>query len=94
MSEGIYVWLGILVPSTLIGSICGLLVKGRLAFILAGGIPWFGLLGALLYSEYILPYEVGGASMWPIAQLFGGTVAAVVGIIACSFWLKRRNEET
>lgn len=55
-------------------------MKGRLGIVLSGAIPWLGLLAGLLYQEYFVPYQGGGASMWPIAQLFGGTVAAVTGI--------------
>jgi hypothetical protein len=36
----------------------------------------------LLYNEYFVPYRGGGTSMWPIAQLVAGTVAAAVGMLA------------
>jgi len=84
VTKGIIVWSILLIPSALIGFICGYLIKNRFGIILAGAIPWFGLLGALLYYEYFVPYQGGGASMWPIAQLFGGTIAAVTGIAAYS----------
>jgi len=79
-------WLSILVPSAIIGLIVGYFSKGRFGSMLAGAIPWFGLLAFLLYHEYvILPNQghPGGASMWPIAQLFAGTIAALSGIGAC-----------
>ena len=42
-------------------------------------VPWFVLLAAILITEALVPYQGGGASMWPIAQFFGGTAAAVFG---------------
>jgi hypothetical protein len=74
------VWLGILMPSALIGLACARLVKGLHGAIAAAAIPWLGLLVVLLYYEYFGPYQGGGASMWPIAQLVGGTIAAIVGL--------------
>ena len=58
------------------------MLKSPWAIYLAGALPWFGLLAALLYTEYFRPYQGGGASMWPIAQLFGGFVAAGTGVLA------------
>jgi hypothetical protein len=55
---------------------------------LAGAIPWSGLLACLLFSEYCLPYRGGGASMWPIAQLFGGTIAAGTGVVFHRFGVR------
>lgn len=49
------------------------------AVIVGAAVPWFGLLAWLLYSEYVLPYRGGGASMWPIAQMFAGSIAAIAG---------------
>jgi hypothetical protein len=31
----------------------------------------------VLLSEFVLPYQGGGASMWPIALVFGGIYGAV-----------------
>jgi hypothetical protein len=85
MSEGIIAWLGLLLPSAIVGIICGYFIKKRrLGIMLAFFIPWFGLLTYLLYKEYFVPYQGGGASMWPIAQIFGGTIAAGTGV---SFYL-------
>ncbi len=83
--EGIIVWCAILIPSAIVGLLCGYLSRGKWGLVIAGAVPWFGLLAALLYTEYLLPYRGGGASMWPVAQLFGGTVAAATGLIACLF---------
>lgn len=77
------IWLEILIPSALIGVICAWCLKGKLALICSAAIPWLGLLALLLYNEYFVPYQGGGASMWPIAQLFAGTAAAVTGISVC-----------
>ena len=76
------VWSLLIGGSALIGTITAILCKKSWAIYVAGAIPWFGLLAAILYTEYFTPYQGGGASMWPIAQLFGGTIAAVVGVIA------------
>ncbi len=72
-------WLTIVVLSAIAGTVCGWLLPGRRAVVWGGAVPWLGLLGWLLYNEYVLPYRGGGASMWPIAQLVAGSVAAAVG---------------
>jgi hypothetical protein len=36
----------------------------------------------LLYNEYFVPYQGGGASMWPIALIFTATPAAVCAGLA------------
>ena len=74
-------WLILIVLSALAGAVCAGALKGGLGLFASGAVPWFGMLGWLLYNEYFVPYHGGGASMWPIAQLFGGTVAAVAGMI-------------
>ena len=81
MFRGMFLWFTLIFLSVVAGGICGWLVRGRRAVILGGAVPWFGLLACLLYSEYFVPYKYkgGGASMWPIAQLFGGSVMAAVG---------------
>jgi hypothetical protein len=33
----------------------------------------------VLVSEFVLPYSGGGASMWPIALVFGGLMGALAG---------------
>jgi hypothetical protein len=75
-------WSTLIFLSALAGGICGWVFRGYRSVILGGAIPWFGLLGWLLYNEYFVPYQGGGASMWPIAQVVGGSVAAVVGVLA------------
>lgn len=75
-------WIAIVVLSALAGHLCARQLSGWTGALAAAAIPWFGLLAVLLFMEYLLPYQGGGASMWPIAQLFGGTVAAVVGLLS------------
>lgn len=76
------IWIPIIGLSSLTGIGAGFLVKSRWAIVIGGALPWFGLLGWLLYNEYYVPYQGGGASMWPIAQLFAGSIAAAVGASA------------
>jgi hypothetical protein len=75
-------WIAIVALSALTGFICARKLGGWTGALAAAAIPWFGLLAVLLFMEYVMPYQGGGASMWPIAQLFGGTVAAVVGVLS------------
>jgi hypothetical protein len=77
-------WVTIIVLSAMAGLVCGWILPGRRAVIWGGAVPWLGLLAWLLYNEYVLPYRGGGASMWPIAQLFGGSVAAIVGSLTAT----------
>ncbi|KPJ92614.1 MAG: hypothetical protein AMJ53_09010 [Gammaproteobacteria bacterium SG8_11] len=35
----------------------------------------------VLFVEFVLPYQGGGASMWPIALVFGGAYGAVSSAI-------------
>ena len=53
--------------SALVGMLVAVYVKKSWAIYLAGAAPWCGLLAAILYTEYVMPYRGGGASMWPIA---------------------------
>ena len=76
------VWIAIVVLSALTGVICARQLSGWIGATAAAAIPWLGLLAVLLFMEYGMPYQGGGASMWPIAQLFGGTVAALVGVLS------------
>jgi hypothetical protein len=76
-------WLYLIIPSLIVGALCGLFAKRKvLGVLLALGIPWIGLLSFLLYNEYFVPHKGGGASMWPIAQIVGGTIAAISGFIS------------
>ncbi len=76
-------WLAVLIPSALVGAVCAWKLHGKKALIYSAAIPWLGFLIWLLYNEYFVPYSGGGASMWPVAQLFAGTAAAFTGLIVC-----------
>lgn len=75
-------WPTLIMLSAIAGSICGLVFRKYRSIICGAAIPWLGVLAWLLYNEYFLPYQGGGASMWPVAQLVAGSVAAVVGGLA------------
>ena len=76
------VWIILIVGSAFIGFLTAIFLKKSWAVYAAGAIPWFILLTAILFTEYLMPYQGGGASMWPIAQLIGGTVAAIIGVVS------------
>ena len=45
----------------------------------------------ILFTEFVLPYQGGGASMWPIAMVFGGiygAIASAVGVFLASMLLR------
>ena len=79
------VWIILIGGSAFIGLLTAIYIKKSWAVYFAGAVPWFILLAAILYTEYMMPYEGGGASMWPIAQLVGGSVAAVIGVVVFRF---------
>lgn len=74
-------WIILITLSSLTGLFVAKYMRHKLSIFVAGAVPWLGLLGLLLYSEYFVPYQGGGASMWPVAQLFGGTAAAGIGVL-------------
>ncbi|MGO4894747.1 MULTISPECIES: hypothetical protein [Pseudomonadati] len=78
------VWFIIITLSSLTGLLVARFMKHKRAIVVAGVVPWLGLLSKLLYEEYFVPYQGGGASMWPVAQVFGGTAAAFIGMIVFS----------
>lgn len=78
-------WIILIVASAVVGGVVALALSGTAGVLAAGLIPWLGMLAWLLYNEYFVPYRGGGASMWPIAQLFAGTVAAAIGVASYSF---------
>lgn len=75
-----HIWLILIGGSAFAGFLVAMVLSKNWAIYIAGALPWFTLLGALIYTEYFTPYEGGGASMWLIAQFFGGAIAAGVGI--------------
>ncbi len=49
----------------------------------------------VLVSEFVLPYSGGGASMWPIALVFGGLIGALAGgagVLLASWLLDKRAD--
>lgn len=67
----------------------------RLGF--AVTVPVVCFVAYVLLDVYALPYRGGGASMWPIAILFGAPVAFAGGLlgffIGRRFWKPRQSGE-
>lgn len=86
-------WTSIIAISSAIGVASGLVFRRlSVAALLGGAIPWLWMFGYLLYNEYYVPYQGGGASMWPIALLVGGSAAAAIGaIVAQITWFLRNG---
>ena len=48
---------------------------------------------SVLIAEFILPHKNNGASMWPIALIFGtiyGIIVGLLGVIAGAYFLRWR----
>ena len=81
-------------------AVCAALVLS-LVLCACGVRPWLSLLfGCLvvpvfvLIAEFIFPYSGGGASMWPVALIFGsiyGAVASGAGVLAGRLIQNRRS---
>jgi hypothetical protein len=84
-------WIPIVGLSALAGTVSAFLVNGRKAVFVGAALPWLGVLAWLLYNEYFVPYQGGGASMWPIALIFAGTIAAGIGAAAAGLTRKLRQ---
>lgn len=50
-------------------------------------VPSMGFITYVLFCEFVLPYGGGGASMWPIALIFG--IPVVLTGSACGLFLGR-----
>ena len=74
-------WLLIVLLSASVGVVAGWCLPIGRALLAGALLPWLGMLFFLLFNEYVLPYEGGGASMCPLAQLFAGTAAAMSGLL-------------
>jgi hypothetical protein len=85
------VWLSIVAVSALVGAMCARIDRRWLSILAGAAIPWCGFLSLLLIETYVLPYRGGGATMSPIAQLFGGTAAALIGLGSCVLFRGRRR---
>lgn len=75
-------WLLLLGGALAFGIVSALLMRGNRALVIAGIGPPFVLLVALLYTEYFVPYQGGGASMWPIALVVAGVPAGTAALLA------------
>ena len=78
-----YVWIGLIGGSTLIGALCAMLIKKRWSIYVAGAVPWLIFLAALIYTEYLSDSATGGVGYWQLAQATGGTIAAAIGVVCC-----------
>ena len=58
-------------------------------------VPVVCFVAFVLFDAYVLPYRGGGASMWPIAILFGAPVVLAGGLlgffIGRRFWKPRQS---
>ena len=88
-------WVPLVGLSVMAGVLSAFLFSGIRAVLAGAALPWFGLLAWLLYNEYFVPYQGGGASMWPIAQIFAGSIAAVVGATSAmvTLWVRQRSPQ-
>ena len=75
----------VIIPSALVGVLSGCFFMGKKSYFVAGALPWFGFLAVLMYDIYWRHSgHAQAGSMWPIAQMIGGTLAAVTGVVACA----------
>jgi hypothetical protein len=79
------IWTTIVISSATIGFLCSCFMKGLPGLLTAAAMPALGLLAFLLYQEYYQPSTGGGASMWPIALLFGGTIGGATSVLVFVF---------
>ena len=57
-------------------------------------LPTFGFVSSILLDEFVLPYRGGGASMWPLALLFGVPTAIAGSLLGLFFaWLLRPDRQ-
>jgi hypothetical protein len=55
------------------------LVRNRVRLLFAWLVSCLVVPGFVLVLEFVLPYSGGGASMWPIALVFGALYSAIAG---------------
>lgn len=63
------------------------LIRTRVRPVFAWLVSCLVVPGFVLFTEFVLPYSGGGASMWPIAVVFGtiyGAAAGAVGTLIAS----------
>ena len=80
------IWIVLIGISAFIGWLCSKWIKAPWGIYCAAIIPWLCLLLVLIYSEYYIANEPIDSSMWIIAQIFGGTVAAAVGAVTYRYF--------
>lgn len=88
------VWLILIAGSLAIGYFFGLRSEIKGSWYYAIAVPWLVLLVAILITEYVVPYQGGGASMWLVAQFFGGTIAGYLGAVGHGLGKKKANKNT
>jgi len=85
----------------------GLLGLFAVAFLVAFALQWFkrwwwmslslptvGFVALILLDEFVLPYRGGGASVWPLANLFGVPTAIAGSVLGLFFaWLLRPDRQ-
>ena len=79
------VWLILIAGSLATGYFFGLRSEIKGSWYYAIAVPWLVLLVAILITEYVVPYQGGGASMWLVAQFFGGSMSENTAILLDGF---------
>jgi hypothetical protein len=77
-------WTVLVIGSALCGVACSIRLSGRSGLVASAVLPWSAVLAWVLYQEFAVPYRGGGASMWLVALLFAGAIAACAGVAAYS----------
>lgn len=88
-------WPAILILSALVGGASGRLIRGTGGVIVGGAAAWLGTAAWVLYMEFLsgqIPQPGRGPSMWPIALIVAGTVAAIVGAGSALFVHRLRRK--
>jgi hypothetical protein len=86
-------WFILIIASAATGMACACMLRGWVGVVCSFTVPWLGVLAWVLYNEYFVPYRGGGASMWPIAQFFAGSGAALSGIIGYAIAQRLRTRK-
>ena len=83
----------------LVGALTGAFLIGALLryrrrhWILAWGVSCIVVPAFVILAEFVLPYDGGGASMWPMAVIIGGAYGATAGAGGVVLgWLLRRDD--
>ncbi len=85
MNETAMIRTVVLAGPCLFGAICALRLHRRIAYLMAGLVPWCVFLAFNLYAEfYGLEQELLKGTWW-LFQLTIGTLVAMIGLFSC--WL-------